>query len=129
MGYRLLLRRLEYPKTVAAGSMMPIHMWWLNAGVAPPYTNYPLAVQLRSPSDSTVIRIPVDVSKWLPGDAVFDGSLYVPADLKEGTYDFRVAMLDPRSSKPAIRFAIAGRDADGWYREGQIRVTADQASR
>jgi hypothetical protein len=38
-------------------------------------------------------------------------------------------MLDPRSSKPAIRFAIAGRDADGWYREGQIRVTADQASR
>jgi hypothetical protein len=86
-------------------------------------------VQLRSPSDSTVIRIPVDVSKWLPGDAVFDGSLYVPADLKEGTYDFRVGMLDPRSGQPALRFAIAGREADGWYSEGQIRVTPDQASR
>ena len=39
MGYRFILRRLEYPKTGAAGSMMPMHMWWLNAGVAPHYRN------------------------------------------------------------------------------------------
>lgn len=125
MGYRLLLRRLEYPKAVAAGSMMPIHMWWLNLGVAPPYTSYPLAVQLRSATDSAVITVPVDVRKWLPGDAVFDGSLFIPENLKEGTYDFRVAMLDPRSGRPAVRFAIAGRDADGWYNEGQIRVASE----
>lgn len=123
IGYRLLLRRLEYPKAVSAGSMMPVHMWWLNAGVAPPYVNYPLAVQLRSANDNVVINIPVDVRKWLPGDAVFDGSLYVPGSLTEGDYDFRVAMLDPRSGKPAVRFGIVGRDGDGWYSEGQIRVT------
>ncbi len=126
MGYRFLLRRLEYPKTVAPGSMMSIHMWWLNAGVAPAYTNYPLAVQLRSAKDSAVINVPVDIRKWLPGDAVFDGSVYVPETLPEGTYDFRVAMLDPRSGKPAIRFAIAGRDPDGWYSEGQVRVSSTQ---
>ena len=108
------------------GSMMPIYMWWLNAGVAPPYINYPLTVQLRSTKDSAVINVPVDVRKWLPGDAVYDGSLYVPDTLREGTYDFRVAMLDPRSGKPIIRFAIAGRDPDGWYTEGQIRVSARQ---
>jgi len=124
MGYRFLLRRLEYPKTVAPASMMPIHMWWLNAGVAPAYTNYPLAVQLRSAKDSAVINVPVDIRQWLPGDAVFDGSVYVPDTLPEGTYDFRVAMLDPRSGKPAIRFAIAGRDPDGWYNEGQVRVSS-----
>jgi hypothetical protein len=124
IGYRFLLRRLEYPKSIAAGSMMAVHMWWLNAGVAPAYTNYPLVVQLRSANDSAVINVPVDVRKWLPGDAVFDGSLYVPETLPEGTYDFRVAMLDPRTSKPAVRLAIAGRDSDGWYSEGQIRVTA-----
>src|SRR6266566_9052766 len=44
MGYRFILRRLEYPKTVNAGSMMPIHMWWLNAGVAPIYRDFSLAV-------------------------------------------------------------------------------------
>jgi len=124
MGYRLLLRRLEYPKAVAAGAMMPIHMWWLNAGVAPPYANYPVAVQLRSSNGSAVINVPVDVRKWFPGDTVFDGSLYVPENLKEGSYEFRVAMLDPRSGQPAVRFAIAGREADGWYSEGRIQVNS-----
>ena len=127
MGYRFLLRRLEYPKAVAAGSMMPIHMWWLNAGVAPAYSIYNLAVQLRSAKDSAVINVPVDVRKWLPGDAVFDGNLYVPENLPEGTYDFRVGMLDPRSGRPAVRFAIAGRDSDGWYSEGEMRVNAPQS--
>jgi len=122
MGYRLLLRRLEYPKTMPAGSMMAIHMWWLNAGVAPPYTNYPLAIQLRSASNTAEIRVPVDIRTWLPGDAVFDGSLYIPETLPEGVYDVRVALLDPRSAKPAVRLAIAGRDSDGWYTEGQIQI-------
>lgn len=126
LGYRLLLRRLEYPKSVTAGAMMPVHMWWLNAGVAPPYTNYPLAVQLRSSKDSAVITVPVDVRKWLPGDAVFDGSLYVPETLPEGTYDLRVAMLDPRSGQPAVRLAITGRDPDGWYSQGRLQVKKRQ---
>jgi hypothetical protein len=34
MGYRFILRRLEYPAHATAGSMMPVHMWWFNAGVA-----------------------------------------------------------------------------------------------
>jgi hypothetical protein len=126
IGYRFLLRRLEYPKTVAAGSMMPIHMWWLNAGVAPAYTNYLLAVQLRSANGSAVINVPVDIRKWLPGDAVFDGSLFVPENLSAGTYDVRVALLDPMTRKPAVRLAIAGRDSDGWYSQGQIHVTSQQ---
>jgi hypothetical protein len=124
LGYRFLLRRLAYDKTVVAGAMLPVHMWWLNAGVAPAYTNYPLVVQLRSSQGSTVINVPVDVRKWVPGDAVFDGSLYVPDTLAEGNYDFRVAMLDPKTGKPGVRLAIAGRDADGWYTLGSVRVTA-----
>jgi hypothetical protein len=122
MGYRFILRRLEYPKTVNAGSMMPIHMWWLNAGVAPIYREFSLAVELRSSKTVAVIRIPVDVRKWLPGDAVFDGTLYVPENLAEGSYDFRVAMLDSRTGQPAIRFANEGRQDDGWYGMGSLMV-------
>ncbi len=40
MGYRFVLRRLEYPRAVKAGQKMPMHMWWLNAGVAPVYREY-----------------------------------------------------------------------------------------
>jgi len=122
MGYRFILRRLEYSKVVEAGSMMPVHMWWLNAGVAPIYAPFDLAMEIRSPQTSAVIRIPVDVRKWLPGDAVFDGTVYVPEDLAGGTYDMRIAMLDPRTNKPAIRFANEGRQEDGWYAMGSLTV-------
>lgn len=120
MGYRLILRRLEYPTTVRPGSMMPIHMWWLNAGVAPVYKEYWLAMELQSKDSESIIRIPADVTKWLPGDAVVDESLYVPDDLSPGTYHVRLALLDPRTNKPAIRLAIQGRQPDGWYDMGQI---------
>jgi hypothetical protein len=122
MGYRFVLRRLEYPHAIKPGDMMSVHMWWLNAGVAPVYREYSLAIQLHSTKDTTIIRVPVDVRKWLPGDAVFDGTLFVPATLPEGTYDFRVAMLDPRTGEPAIRFAIQGRSDDGWYDLGNVSV-------
>jgi hypothetical protein len=122
MGYRFILRRLEYSKEVESGTMMPVHMWWLNAGVAPVYTPYDLAMELRSAKGSSLTRIPVDVRKWLPGDAVFDGTIYVPEDLAAGSYDVRIAMLDPRTDKPAIRWANEGRQEDGWYAMGSLTV-------
>jgi len=124
MGYRFILRRLEYSKLVKPGSMMPVHMWWLNAGVAPIYGEYDLAMELRSPEHSAVIRIPVDVRKWLPGDSVFDDAVYVSDELVDGAYDVRIAMLDRRTGQPAIRLAIEGRQDDGWYKAGSITVKA-----
>ncbi len=122
MGYRFILRRLEYPRTVKAGRMMPVHMWWLNAGVAPVYRPYGLALQLRSANASAVIRTDAEVRKWLPGDAVFDGSVCVPETLPPGTYRVRIALLDPRTEQPAIRLAIEGRQPDGWYDLGEISI-------
>lgn len=122
MGYRFILRRFEYPKAVRAGTMIPIHMWWLNAGVAPIYKEYTLAVELTSSKTVTIMRVPVDIRTWLPGDAVYDGTLYVPEDLTAGTYEVRIGMLDLRTEQPAIRLAIDGRQTDGWYEMGPITV-------
>ena len=127
MGYRFILRRLEYPRQARAGTMMPVHMWWLNAGVAPVYQEYWLALRLKSASgaETAVIRVPIDVRKWLPGDAVFDGTLYVTDSLKPGIYRLEIGMLDPLTwptGPPAIRFAIEGRQPDGWYDMGSITI-------
>ena len=122
MGYRFILRRLEYPAEVRLGTEMPIHMWWLNAGVAPVYKEYRLAVELRSDNDKTVLQVPADVTKWLPGDAVVDQSLRIPSDLPSGIYQFRIALLDPTTSKPAIALAIRGRQSDGWYDMGSVEL-------
>jgi len=125
MGYRFILRRLEYPKVVRAGSMMPVHMWWLNAGVAPIYREYQLALELKSPTTSAIIRVPANLKEWLPGDAVVDRSLYVPESLAPGTYSVRIAMLDMDTAKPAIQLANEGRQSDGWYAMGSLQIGAD----
>ncbi len=122
MGYRFILRRLEYPPVVLAGTMQPVHMWWLNAGVAPVYRQYDLALELRSARGSAEISLPVDIRKWLPGDAVYDGAIYIPETLKPGSYRLRVALLDPRTGQPAVKLAIEGLGADGWYDVAPIEV-------
>lgn len=118
LGYRLILRRVEYPREVKAGRMMPISMWWFNAGVAPPYGDYVLALE----AGDSVIKTQADIRKWLPGDAVYEGTVFVSDTLKPGTYPLRAALLDARTGKPAIKLAIEGGEADGWYRIGEIQV-------
>jgi hypothetical protein len=122
VGYRFALRRLEYPQRVKAGRMLPVNMWWLNAGVAPVYTEYTLALELRGPAGSSLMKVPVDIRKWMPGDAVYEGSLFIDAKLAPGTYRLRIGILDPRTEEPAIRLAIEGRQVDGWYDVGEINV-------
>jgi len=107
---------------VRAGVMMALHMWWLNDGVAPVYREYQLAVGLVSDQASTVIPVAADVRKWLPGDAVFDGTIPVPPDLAPGSYRLQVGLLDASTRRPAIRLAIQGREPDGWYNLSSIQV-------
>ncbi|HZT69901.1 MAG TPA: DUF4832 domain-containing protein [Terriglobia bacterium] len=122
MGYRFILRRLEYPRSVRPGEMMPVNFWFLNAGVAPVYRPYILAIDLRSSNGEAVIKTPADVRKWLPGDAVSEGTVFVPMSLKPGEYHFRVGLLDPRTEQPAIKLANEGLQPDGWYDLGMIQV-------
>lgn len=122
IGYRFALRRFEHPKQARAGGMMPISMWWFNGGVAPVYRDTKLAVELRSADRAYRIPIPVDVRKWLPGDSIYEGAVYVDDALAPGKYRVRVAMLDPRTGQPAIALAIEGRQPDGWYDVSEIEI-------
>jgi hypothetical protein len=96
-------------------------MWWVNSGVAPVYRPYVLAVAFDGNSAHAEVEVPGDVRKWLPGDTVVEESVAVPA-LKTGSYRLRVALLDPRIRKPAIRLGIEGRTDTGWYDLGAIEV-------
>jgi hypothetical protein len=63
-----------------------------------------------------------DARKWLPGDSLSEGSVFLPANLPLGDYELSLALLDPRSREPKIKLAIEGRQADGWYPLGQLHV-------
>lgn len=121
MGYRFELRRIEYPATIRSGGTARFQMWWVNAGVAPLYDSYTLALAFDADSGHAAVELPVDLRKWLPGDAVVDEPVAVP-QLAAGEYRVRVALLDPRTKKAAIRLGIAGRTDSGWYDLGSIRV-------
>ncbi len=122
IGYRFLLRKLEYPATVHPGQMIPVNMWWLNAGVSPVYYPYVLALQVTSGQSQIQMPTSADLRQWLPGDAIFEGTLYVPESVRPGKYRLRVGILDPRSGQPVIQLAIEGRQPDGWYDMGEIEV-------
>lgn len=121
MGYRFELRRFEYPGTARGGAAIPIKMWWVNSGVAPIYDFFELALSLHNESGERTIHVPADIRNWLPGDSLVEENVVLPPDL-QGTYQLRVALLNPRTQKPAVRLAIEGRTEDGWYQLGSITV-------
>src|SRR6185437_14264334 len=123
MGYRFALRRASWQPRVSPGESVGLSTWWVNEGVAPVYRPYVLAFRFSSPGHSAVVRTDADIRKWLPGDAVFDGPLFVPEDLPADEYQLSVALLDPTTLEPAIRLAIQGRDSAGWYGLGTLHVS------
>lgn len=122
MGYRFVLRKFTYPDAVKPQGKLEFTSWWENKGVAPSYRKWPLAIRLKGASRIEVFETGADVRKWLPGDALYDGSVYVPADMPAGEYEIAVALLDPQTRQPKVKLAIAGRDAEGWYPLGMVKV-------
>jgi len=122
MGYRFVLRRFSYPSRVTPNGKLPFTSWWENKGVAPCYRRYTLALRLKNAKTSAVMKTEADIRSWLPGDAVYDDSVFIPFGTPPGVYELGIALLDPRTGKPRVKLAIAGASADGWYRLGRIEV-------
>lgn len=124
MGYRLVLRKLTYPARVRPHGALPLRTWWENKGVAPCYEDFALAVRLVGKEHTLVRLTDAPISSWLPGDALYDGRVFLPADVPEGTYDLQLGIVDGQTREPRVRLAIEGRTADGWYAMGPIVVEA-----
>jgi len=132
MGYRLVLRSASHPARAIAGEPLPLECQWDNIGVAPPYRGYVVAWQLRpvargawgEPITIEDPAHPIDVTKWLPGPHDVKLDLALPADIEPGRYRLAVALIDPFTREPAVRLAIEGRDAQGWYNLSQLEVAA-----
>ena len=66
-------------------------MWWFNAGVAPVYQRYTLALTIGD----TLVPLDADVTQWLPGDSVVEHPIAVSRDLAPGRYPLRLACSIP----------------------------------
>ena len=122
MGYRFVLRKFAYPETVKRNAKLPFESWWENKGVAPCYKKCPLAIKLKSEKDSVIFLTDADIRHWLPGDNLYDNGVFIPVNFTPGYYDLQIALVDASTRKPKIQLAIEGKNKDGWYQLGKIKI-------
>ena len=122
MGYRFVLRRFSYPDEVKINNKLSFRSWWENKGVAPCYKDFTLALRLKSADHMLVLPTDANIREWLPGDIVYDHSVFIPVDLPAGSYEVQVAVVDRLRYEPRVKLAIEGRGDDGWYPLGTIDV-------
>jgi hypothetical protein len=125
LGYRLVLRRLEHPQTAKrGGDPLAVGLEWENVGVAPPYGRQRVALRLTKVGRKESFIAPGSpIRGWLPGMRRIVERVGLPKRLALGRYDLAVGVVEPATSAPAVRLAITGRAADGWYPLSQIDVT------
>ena len=115
LGYRFVLRQLNLPLEAKPGARIPFWMWVENIGVAPIYRDYALALRFRQGNESHIVKVNTDIRTWLPGDSILDGNIAFPKKLQRGETGVEIGILDAKSQKPRVLFAIAGRGSDGWH--------------
>jgi len=122
MGYRFVLRRFSYPETIAPNEKLSFTSWWENKGVAPCYKKFLLAFRLKNKNSKATMITDADITEWMPGDNLYNNSIFIPPDMPAGEYMIQIAIVDNQSHKPKVMLAIDGRDPEGWYNLGIINV-------
>jgi len=122
MGYRFVLRSFSYPEFVSRNENLTFETWWDNKGVAPCYKDFLFAIRIKNSNKSKVFLTDADIKTWLPGDNIYDNSVFIPAEMPTGKYEIQVGIVDRQLHRPQIKLAIEGRDQDGWYTLGEIKI-------
>ena len=124
MGYRFVLGRFTYTATVDRSRKLEFGALVTNKGDAPIYRPYQLALRIRGVQTEQVFVTDAPLEQWLPGDSYYEGAVFLPFGLTDGEYQIAVALVDPDNRKPAVKMAIEGVAADGWYPMGAFELHA-----
>ena len=67
---------------------------------------------------------PPDMNVWHidKKNNLYDDTVLVPSNMPRGEYDLKIGILDPLSNKPKVKLAISGKQPDGWYYLGKIKI-------
>ncbi len=111
MGYRFVIREIEYPESVKAGDTLKIKLKVDNKGVAPIYNKLPLRIRLKGETVKEY-ETDVDITKWLPGEHNETIEMLLPADIIKGEYILQAGIGG--NGKPSVVFATEA-ECDGNY--------------
>lgn len=124
IGFRLVLRDINYDTNVIHGSEMVVSMKWENVGIAPPYRDHRIAFRLKDSRgiNHAMAQTEISIRGWLPGEKKIEASFKLPDDLESGLYSLELGIVFHSSIEHVIPIANKGRTHDGWYTVGSIKV-------
>jgi hypothetical protein len=131
IGFRFVLDRLTCNEVVrmdgAAPGRLVLQHTWRNLGVAPCYDSYALRWSLIDGGGKAVaqtLTFPKQpTTLWSPGESVALADMMpVPPATPPGVYHLTVEMVKPEEPGVHIQLGIAGRDAEGRYGLGTVRL-------
>jgi hypothetical protein len=114
LGYRFVLRQAIFNLDLRPGGPLDIQFWIDNVGVAPIYRPYQFALRLRHDEHVAIFPLADDIRTWLPGDNWVDVRLNIPRDFPRGRADLSAGIIDPRTQRIIVKFAVKERYSDGW---------------
>lgn len=130
IGYRILPTAIQYNKEANTGGKIHFSSQWENTGVGVLYNRYVLGLSLVDAQGKEVyfaVRNDFDVTKLIlesePYRFSTDFNLPSASELPAGTYDIRIALVDPYNNyKSAIAMPIDGNDGELNYKIGEITL-------
>lgn len=124
LGFRFRLTRLHCNKTLRLSGETPsrllLEQTWKNEGVAPCYASYALRWTLTDAQGRAVaeqLAYPGrPTTRWWPGEeVVLKDVVTIPAGLAPGSYQLKVAMVEPENPSVRVQLGLAGQDSKGRY--------------
>jgi hypothetical protein len=124
LGFRLVLKNIDYDKNVEPASSSTIKLDWENLGIAPPYRDHRVAFRLRDVRDSLQGEYVSDQSirGWLPGPTSVEIEYPLPEGLSKGEYSLELGLVFHSAPDRIVPIANEGKTVDGWYDVGDCRV-------
>jgi hypothetical protein len=130
LGYRFTIKQATFNSTVSAGGTLAVTFTVANVGNAPFYYAWPIEVSLLDAARSVVWKgtfAGADLRQWLPGSTYMVQGSFSPT-VPPGTYTLAVAILDPASNAPSLRFANTNYYRGGRTPLGRVGVGMNPAN-
>jgi hypothetical protein len=124
LGFRLVLRNIEFEKTVYPGLVSTLELNWENLGIAPPYRDFRVAFRLRDNLGNTHAQYITEqsIKGWLPGTISIDLEYPIPGEIPEGEYKLELGLVFHSAPDRLVPIANVGKTNDGWYVVGAMEV-------
>jgi len=100
LGYRLVMRELDYPETLIKEKPFHIKLTLENVGFASPYNPRNLWIVLRNQKDNKeyFIQCKADVQKWFTGKIACNENVTIPSTIPAGKYELFLNLPDKYES-------------------------------